>query len=42
MAQDRIPQVNYVLIYPAVIVWNIICTIRQALTKFTKPSIYGE
>ena len=37
-----IPQLMYVLIYPSFVVLNIIRTIIQALTIFTKPGTYIE
>ena len=42
MALDTMFQVIYVLIYLAVIVSNIIRTIRQALTTFFKTGTYVE
>ena len=42
MAPDRILQVRDVLIYLSIIGKNIIHTIRQALTAFSKPVNYGE
>ena len=42
MDPDPISQVSDVLIYPAVIFSNIIQEIRQDLTTFSKPGMYGE
>ena len=42
MALDPILQVRNVLIYPAVIVSNKICTIRKDLTAFAKLGMYEE
>ena len=41
MSMDWILQVRNVLVYPSVIGNNILCTIIQALTTFTKPVTYG-
>ena len=38
---NPIYQVRNILVYPTVIVTNIIRTIRQALTIFSKPGTYG-
>ena len=42
MALDLIFQLMDVLIYPTIIVLNIIHTIRQALKAFSKPGTYVE
>ena len=40
MALDMISQVSNVLLHPAVIVFNTILMIGQALTIFSRPGIY--
>ena len=42
MAPDHISQVSKLLIDPYFIGKNIIRTIRQALTSFSKTGMYGE